>query len=56
MTITDTGLDSIGLAGLISDFEKEFNCTVDLKMITETTTLSDFFEVLYNAAYTDTKR
>ena len=54
-TIADTGLNSIGLVELISEFENEFNCNVDLKVIAEATSLSDFFKALYNEAYTDTK-
>ena len=51
--IEDTGIDSLRLAELISDFEKEYDCNVDLKLIIEVTSLADFFEALYNSAHLD---
>ncbi len=49
-TIADTGLDSLVLMGLITDFEEKFSCHVPLEEILEITSLSEVCKFLYNAA------
>ncbi|MCW8802821.1 MAG: AMP-binding protein [Ignavibacteriaceae bacterium] len=50
-SLADTGLGSLEQVELVTDFEQNFNCMVDIDELIQITSLSEFYLYLYHAAY-----